>query len=44
MSKKCELTGKIPMNERETIGYPPPIVDHKKRQQVFKSLYQEQKN
>ncbi|MDJ0553897.1 MAG: FAD-binding domain-containing protein [Microcoleaceae cyanobacterium MO_207.B10] len=38
------VTGKIPEDERESVGYPDPIVDHKKRQRLFKSLYQEQKN
>ncbi|MDY7004783.1 MAG: deoxyribodipyrimidine photo-lyase, 8-HDF type [Cyanobacteriota bacterium] len=38
------VTGKIPADEREAIDYPAPIVDHKKRQRLFKSLYQEQKN
>jgi len=38
------VTGKIPADEREGVGYPAPIVDHKKRQRLFKSLYQEQKN
>ncbi|MGD1809377.1 deoxyribodipyrimidine photo-lyase, 8-HDF type [Dapis sp. BLCC M126] len=38
------VTGKISGDERESLGYPAPIVDHKKRQQLFKSLYQEQKN
>ncbi|MDE5096775.1 MAG: deoxyribodipyrimidine photo-lyase, 8-HDF type [Trichodesmium sp. St11_bin5] len=38
------VTGKIPAEEREAIGYPLPIVDHKKQQQLFKDLYREQKN
>jgi deoxyribodipyrimidine photo-lyase len=38
------VTGKIPADEREAVDYPAPIVDHKKRQQLFKSLYQQQKN
>ncbi|NEP87499.1 MAG: deoxyribodipyrimidine photo-lyase, 8-HDF type [Okeania sp. SIO2C2] len=41
---KYLVTGKIPADEREAVNYPTPIVDHKKRQQLFKSLYQEQKN
>ncbi len=38
------VTGKIPADERESVDYPAPIVDHKKRQQLFKALYKEQKN
>ena len=38
------VTGNIPPEERETVDYPAPIVDHKKQQQLFKSLYQQQKN
>ncbi len=38
------VTGKIPADEREGVDYPAPIVDHKTRQQLFKALYQEQKN
>ncbi|NES66659.1 MAG: deoxyribodipyrimidine photolyase, partial [Okeania sp. SIO2D1] len=41
---KYLVTGKIPADEREVVDYPAPIVDHKKRQQIFKLLYQEQKN
>lgn len=37
---KYLVTGNIP----EGMDYPLPIVDHKKRQQLFKSLYQKQKN
>ncbi len=38
------VTGNIPMDERIAVGYPAPIVDHKKRQQLFKSVYQKPKN
>ena len=41
---KYLVTGKIHQDEREAVDYPAPIVDHKKRQQIFKSLYQEQKS
>lgn len=37
------LTGKIPTNEREALGYPAPIVDHNKQQREFKQRYQQQK-
>ena len=37
------VTGNIPADEREAVGYPAPIIDHKKRQRLFKALYQEQK-
>ena len=37
------VTGKIPSDERDRCGYPAPIVDHKKQQNQFKQLYQQQK-
>ncbi len=37
------VTGKIPASEREYCDYPAPIVDHKKQQRIFKSIYKEQK-
>ncbi|MBD3882947.1 deoxyribodipyrimidine photo-lyase [Phormidium tenue FACHB-886] len=37
------VTGKIPSGERDRCGYPAPIVDHNKRQALFKILYQQQK-
>jgi deoxyribodipyrimidine photo-lyase len=38
------LSGNIPTEQREVIGYPAPIVDHKQQQRQFKALYQQQKN
>ncbi|AUS99783.1 deoxyribodipyrimidine photolyase [Nostoc sp. CENA543] len=37
------VTGKITPLERRAVGYPDPIVDHKKQQQLFKQRYQQQK-
>ena len=37
------VTGKISPEERDRCNYPEPIVDHKKQQALFKSLYQRQK-
>jgi deoxyribodipyrimidine photo-lyase len=37
------VTGKIPPLERHAVGYPQPIVDHNKQQQVFKDRYKQQK-
>jgi len=37
------VTGNITPLDRERCGYPQPIVDHKKQQQVFKQRYSEQK-
>jgi deoxyribodipyrimidine photo-lyase len=37
------LSGNIPAEEREALGYPMPIVDHKQQQRQFKMLYQQQK-
>jgi len=38
------VSGKIPADECEALGYPSPIVDHKQQQREFKQRYQEQKN
>lgn len=38
------LSGNIPEQERDALGYPAPIVDHKQQQRQFKALYQQQKN
>ncbi|TAF09591.1 MAG: deoxyribodipyrimidine photolyase [Nostocales cyanobacterium] len=37
------ISGNITPLERRAIGYPAPIVDHKKQQAFFKQLYQQQK-
>lgn len=37
------LTGNISPMERERLGYPQPIVDHKQQQREFKQRYQQQK-
>ncbi len=37
------VTGKIPPEERDRTGYPPPLVDHKLQQALFKQKYQAQK-
>lgn len=37
------LTGNISPIERESLGYPQPIVDHKQQQREFKRRYQEKK-
>ena len=37
------INGNITPLERRAVGYPSPIVDHKKQQALFKQLYQEQK-
>jgi len=37
------LSGNILAQEREALGYPMPIVDHKQQQRQFKILYQQQK-
>jgi deoxyribodipyrimidine photo-lyase len=36
------LSGNIPAEQREALGYPAPIVDHKQQQRQFKALYQQQ--
>ena len=37
------LTGNIAPIDRQSLGYPQPIVDHKQQQREFKQRYQEQK-
>ncbi|MBE9189939.1 deoxyribodipyrimidine photo-lyase [Gloeocapsopsis crepidinum LEGE 06123] len=37
------LSGNIPEQEREALGYPLPIVDHKLQQRQFKAIYAQQK-
>ncbi|MES1021564.1 deoxyribodipyrimidine photo-lyase [Gloeocapsa sp. BRSZ] len=37
------LSGDIPALEREALGYPLPIVDHKRQQRQFKAIYAQQK-
>jgi deoxyribodipyrimidine photo-lyase len=37
------ISGKIPPLELHGTGYPAPIVDHKKQQNFFKQLYQQEK-
>jgi len=37
------ITGNITPLEREAVGYPAPMVDHNKRQKMFKERYQLQK-
>lgn len=37
------LTGNISEQERDALGYPMPIVDHKIQQRQFKAIYQQQK-
>lgn len=37
------ISGKISQSDRERCDYPAPIVDHKKQQSLFKSIYQQQK-
>lgn len=38
------LSGNISEQEREALGYPNSIVDHKQQQRQFKMIYQQQKN
>lgn len=37
------ISGNIPAEERDALGYPLPIVDHKIQQRLFKERYQQQK-
>ncbi|MGM3305615.1 FAD-binding domain-containing protein [Anabaena sp. WFMT] len=37
------ISGNITPLERRSIGYPAPVVDHKKQQALFKEIYKEQK-
>jgi deoxyribodipyrimidine photo-lyase len=43
MDAEYLVTGKIPPRERESCGYPQPIVEHNRQQREFKRRYQEQK-
>lgn len=38
------ISGEIPQSERDALGYPAQIVDHKQQQRQFKALYQQQKS
>ncbi|KJH72478.1 cryptochrome/photolyase family protein [Aliterella atlantica] len=38
------ISGNISAEERDALGYPMPIVDHKKQQRIFKERYQQQKS
>jgi len=38
------ISGNILEHEREAVGYPAPLVEHKQQQRQFKVLYQQQKN
>ncbi len=37
------VTGKITPLERQAVGYPQPIVEHKKQQRLFKEMYKNEK-
>lgn len=37
------VTGKIPLEDCDRLGYPRPIVDHKHQQKIFKERYGQQK-
>jgi deoxyribodipyrimidine photo-lyase len=37
------VTGKITPLERQAVGYPEPIVEHKKQQRMFKEMYKSEK-
>jgi deoxyribodipyrimidine photo-lyase len=43
MDTEYLVTGKIPLSERDAVGYPHPIVDHNLQQRQFKGLYQQQR-
>ncbi|NJO64632.1 MAG: hypothetical protein HC836_42775, partial [Richelia sp. RM2_1_2] len=38
------VTGKITPLERQAVGYPEPIVEHKQQQKTFKEMYKNQKS
>lgn len=38
------ISGDIAIEQRHTLGYPAPIVDHKQQQRQFKEIYQQQKD
>lgn len=40
---KILISGEIPHSQRENLGYPLPIVEHKIQQRVFKERYNQQK-
>ncbi len=44
MDAEYLVTGKITPLERQAVGYPEPIVEHKHQQKVFKEMYKNQKN
>ncbi|MEM6400783.1 MAG: FAD-binding domain-containing protein, partial [Cyanobacteria bacterium P01_D01_bin.116] len=43
MDAEYLVTGKITPLERQAVGYPKPIVEHKKQQKLFKEMYKNQK-
>ena len=43
MDAEYLVTGKITPLERQAVGYPEPIVEHKKQQRVFKEMYKSEK-
>lgn len=43
MDAEYLVTGKITPLERQAVGYPEPIVEHKKQQRVFKEMYKNEK-
>ncbi|AFY57508.1 deoxyribodipyrimidine photolyase [Rivularia sp. PCC 7116] len=44
MDAEYLVTGKITPLERQAVGYPEPIVEHKKQQRAFKEMYKTQKD
>lgn len=43
MDAEYLVTGKITPLERQAVGYPEPIVEHKKQQRMFKEMYKNEK-
>ncbi len=43
MDTEYLVTGKITPLERQAVGYPEPIVEHKKQQKLFKEMYKNEK-
>ena len=43
MDAEYLVTGKITPLERQAVGYPEPIVEHKKQQKMFKEMYKSEK-
>ena len=43
MDAEYLVTGKITPLERQAVGYPEPIVEHKKQQKIFKEKYKSEK-